>query len=325
MEPPYQRPNILRLPEVTIGDYIGLEDFVDNQRLLAAGDDSRTLDPEDPAPEHIHPPDKIPRVFTGIEDWLTNTNLRCWQCGFTFDGPPKFVPTYVRESDEGGIEFGVHGNMCTFNCAELWISINYAGKEDQRWRAQENLCLVYFLFTGRRIARIRPAPNKTELRQYGGELDEESFWNKMRGLDNVAGLRDHTPCSVIPERDRTPAVPQRGRVKSALAALHGSSGRPPATDLNSVWGICGQEGGLPSPQTVCGRDNADNVAAGDITEFLDEILAADDVPVLASPVLASPPMPPVRASPPVPPMPPPAPAAEISNEDMDALLAELGI
>jgi hypothetical protein len=37
MEPPYQRPNILRLPEVTIGDYIGLEDFVDNQRLLAAG------------------------------------------------------------------------------------------------------------------------------------------------------------------------------------------------------------------------------------------------------------------------------------------------
>ena len=243
MEPPYQRPNILRLPEVTIGDYIGLEDFVDNQRLLAAGDDSRTLDPEEPAPEHIHPPDKIPRVFTGIEDWLASTNLRCWQCGFTFDGPPKFVPTYVRESDDGGIEFGVHGNMCTFNCAELWISINYAGKEDQRWRAQENLCLVYFLFTGRRIARIRPAPNKTELRQYGGELDEEAFWNKMRGLDNVAGLRDHTPCSVIPERDRTPAVPPRGRVKSALAALNGNSGRSAASDLNNVWGVCGGGGG----------------------------------------------------------------------------------
>ena len=305
MEAPYQRPNILRLSEVTIGDYVGLEDFVDNQRLLAAGDNGRGLDSEEPAPEHIHPPDKIPRVFTGLEDWLASTNLRCWQCGFAFDGPPKFVPTYVRESDSGGVEFGVHGNMCTFNCAELWVSINYAGKEDQRWRAQENLCLVYFLFTGRRIARIRPAPNKTELRQYGGELDEEAFWQKMRGLDNIAGLRDHTPCSVIPERDRTPAVPARGRVKSVLAALSGNGGRsaPGSADaagLTSVWGVCGL-----APRRGDGRAMADNIAVDNIAELLDEILGADVPPALPPPALPLP--------------------VELSNEDMDALMGELGL
>ena len=253
MDPPYRPPNILRLSGVTLKDYVPVEDVAD-ERLLTARDGCGDDEPDGRAFEPYHPPEKIPRVLTGLEEWPHGTNLRCWQCGFKFDGSPKFVPTHVREGENGGIEFGVHGNMCSFNCAELWISINYAGKEDQRWRAQDNLCLVYFLFTGRRTARIRPAPHKTELRQYGGELDEDAFWNKMRELDSVAGLRDHTPGSVVPERERPATVAEHERVKNALAVLRAGGG-PLARDAlggralagglavlpgqKSVWGVCG--------------------------------------------------------------------------------------
>ncbi|NBW87833.1 MAG: hypothetical protein EBR23_13665, partial [Planctomycetia bacterium] len=212
METPYQPPNILRLFGITLKEWTPIEDVADKRLLRQAADGH----PGAAATEAVQPYDKVPRVFTGIEDWPLSTNLRCWQCDSTFDDRPKFVPTYVREAENGGIEFGVRGNMCTFNCAELWIHIHYAGKEDQRWRIQDNLCLVYFLFTGHRAARILPAPHKTELRQYGGELDEETFWKKMRTLDSLAGLRDHTPGSIVPDRDRTPAIPECDRVKTAL-------------------------------------------------------------------------------------------------------------
>lgn len=197
MEVPYRPPNILRLTGITLADFVPIEDVADQRLIDCAMDVTQ---------EDGRPSDKILRTFTGLDEWPYTTNLRCWQCDFTFDDRPKFIPTYVRETDDGRIEFGAYGNMCTFNCAELWIIINYAGKEDQRWRAQDNLRLVYFLFTGHHIERIRPAIHKIELKKYGGELDEDSFFRKMRELDPLAGLRDHTPGSVVPERDRKAAV-----------------------------------------------------------------------------------------------------------------------
>ena len=107
MESPYRRPDILRLYGVTLGDYKSVEDIAD-RRLLAGIADGAAAEDE-PAPESIHPPDKIPRVFTGPEAWAP-TNLCCWQCDRTFDTPPKFVPTYVREDEKGGIEIGVGSN-----------------------------------------------------------------------------------------------------------------------------------------------------------------------------------------------------------------------
>jgi hypothetical protein len=186
-------------------------------------------------------------VFTGLDDWPQGTNLRCWQCDYTFDGRPKFVPTYVREIDSGGLEFGVQGNMCTFNCAELWIRINYAGKDDLRWRAQDLLCLVYFLFTGRRVVRILPAPLKTEQRRYGGDLDEEGFWKKLRSLDPVDGLRDHTPGSVRPERDRA------SDAKSLLRGLE-LGRREVSCAPKSIWEVCGLPPALAGAPEAKGED-----------------------------------------------------------------------
>lgn len=274
MESVYKPPNILRLTGITMKDYVPVEDVADT-RLLDPGTDGSVLEPDDPAPESIHPPDKIPRVFTGLDDWPHHTNLRCWECGFTFDDRPKFVPTYVREAENGGIEFGVHGNFCTFNHSELWIETHLGGRasNEDRWRAQDNLCLVYFLFTGRRIARIKPGYSKTELRQYGGDWDEDTYWRKMRELDPVAGLRDHTPGSVIPERDRVKAAlavlktrasvgaspaPRALATEADAASRKPAPGEPIVVSANSVWGVCGLPPMAPAPA----REGADSVAVG---------------------------------------------------------------
>jgi hypothetical protein len=260
MEDLYRPPNILRIRGVRLADYVPVEDLAD-ARLLEPGTDGGFLGPDDPAPEALYPYDKIPRVFTGLADWPLSTNLACWVCDRTFDDRPKFVPTYAREGEDGGIEMGVRGNMCTFNCAEQWIEDYLAG--EACWRAQENLCLAYFLFTGRRAAHIKAAPRKTERARYGGDWDEDTYSQRLRALDPVAGLRDHTPGSVVPERDR----PRR-----ALAAIRAGAdrGRAPApaasrglaADARSVWGVCGAAmPGRAGPGPACDTGGAEPAAS----------------------------------------------------------------
>jgi hypothetical protein len=234
METRYTPPNILRLVGVKLDQYQSIEAAAEERLVEGAGDAA----PQ--PPDAVQPFDKIPRVFTGLEDWPRHTNLRCWQCDFSFDDRPKFVPTFVREvggADGGrGLEIGVLGNMCTFACAELWIrEKNMLGLE-QRWRAQDNLTFVYFLFTGRPIARIPPALNKTDMRQYGGgDLDADTFCRKMRELE------------AVPRGDAAPApVPEGERIRIVLRSLERGAATVVA-NTNTVWGVCGVP---PSPAAV---------------------------------------------------------------------------
>lgn len=241
MDSAYKRRHILRLTGVKLGDdYVPVEDVADSRLMESAADATDG--------QACEPPDKIPRVFTGLENWPMRTNLKCWMCDFTFDNSPKFVVQYAGIGENGGIEFGVLGNMCTFNCAELWIETNLGGRasNEERWRYQDNLCLAYLMFTGRRVARIKPAPAKTELKAYGGELDEDAFWKRMRELDPMFGLRDHTLGSIIPERDRQHcvAVALRSRANSVSVS--------PTAGAGDIWALCGVPPpvGLSLPDSV---------------------------------------------------------------------------
>lgn len=168
----YKSPNILCLSGITLKDYIPLEDVADD-RLLA----------EENINEVIFPYNKIPSVFTSLEKWPTSTNLSCWSCGFKFDNIPKFIPTYIRESNDS-IEIGVKGNMCSFSCAELWIETRALSREE-KYKLQNNLCFVYYLFTGKHVSHIKPAPCKTNLLQYGGTWNEETFFNTIKELELI--------------------------------------------------------------------------------------------------------------------------------------------
>lgn len=269
MERPYVPPKILRLVGVTVAEnYHPIEDEAD-QRLREEANDSPPSWRESTSDLAA---DKIPQVFTGLEDWPYQTNLKCWMCDCTFADRPKFVPTFVRVNGDNALEIGVLGNMCTFNCAELWIETHQSGRasNEERWRAQDNLCLVYFLFTGRRTDRIKPAISKTERRQYGGDLDDDTFWQRMRELDPVAGLRDYTPGSIVQERDRVRDAVDSVNAKS-MAKMRST---PIATqdkrgERGSVWGVC----------DVQKPDDSVAIASPDsLDDFIDSLLdgTADD-------------------------------------------------
>lgn len=166
----YKTPNILSLSGVTLQDYIPLEDVADDRLLI-----------DDDIDDEIYPYNKIPQTFTTLNKWPTNTNLCCWSCGFKFDNVPKFIPTYIRETNDS-IEIGVMGNMCSFNCAELWIETHTMTREE-RHKLQNNLCFLFYVFTGKHISHIKPSPCKTNLLQYGGTWNEETFQKHMREID----------------------------------------------------------------------------------------------------------------------------------------------
>jgi hypothetical protein len=168
----YKIPNILNLSGITLEDYIPLEDVADD-RLLAEDDEVNV--------SHIYPYNSIPQIFTSINKWPESTNLCCWSCGFKFDTIPIFIPTYIRETNDS-VEIGVKGNMCSFNCAELWIESTNISREE-RHKLQTNLCFLYYIITGKRISYIKPSPCKTNLLQYGGTWNEETFLKHMRNIN----------------------------------------------------------------------------------------------------------------------------------------------
>jgi hypothetical protein len=196
MDIPIGRPNILHLGGITLNDFVPIEDVFDEKVL-------EVVDKSDQGSEPL-PFEKIPAVFTSVGEWPFSTNLRCWSCTFTFDGPPCFVPTSVSTGSDDRVEVGVEGNFCTFSCAARYIDDTYPPQAyaAKHWRMRDNLCLVYFYFKGHRVRHIKPAPRKTELISFGGDLDEEDFWARMRELDPLNGPRDHRPGTVVPERMR---------------------------------------------------------------------------------------------------------------------------
>ncbi len=167
----YKSPNILSLSGITMQDYIPLEDVADDRLLME----------DDLESEEIYPYNKIPQVFTSLSKWPITTNICCWSCGFKFDSIPKFIPTYIRETDDN-IEIGVMGNMCSFNCVELWIETHTMTREE-RHKLQNNLCFLFYIFTGKHISHIKPSPCKTNLLQYGGTWNEETFQKYMKNID----------------------------------------------------------------------------------------------------------------------------------------------
>jgi hypothetical protein len=191
MEKTYARPNILLLSGISREDYVPVEDIFEEKLCENIKSDFTPT---------VMPYDRIPAVFTSLSKWPISTNLRCWSCGFTFDDRPKFIPTYMRENEQGVIEFGVLGNTCTFNCSARWINDNM--HDNAAWTARNELYWVYFYFTGYKVTKITPAPSRTELQMYGGNLTEEAFWQKLRELDPQHGLNNHTAGSILPERLR---------------------------------------------------------------------------------------------------------------------------
>jgi len=185
-------PNILFLPGIDIDEYVSIEDKA-NEKLLEIINVNN-----EPLYEYsIYNKNDI--KFLSNEKWPSLTNLHCWYCDFTFDGNFVFIPTHIKECPNGGLEFGVRGYMCTFNCAMSIILSTTSHGSAERWKYINNLKILYFIKNGVHVSYIKAAPCKYNLKKYGGEWTNEKFWEELKNLDIYGGLKDHT---IKPENER---------------------------------------------------------------------------------------------------------------------------
>jgi hypothetical protein len=167
---------ILRLTDVNVSDHKSAEDELE-ERLLE-GVDKPVLDQEY---------ERLPAEFTGLDDWPSSTNLKCWECKGTFAGAPKFIPTHIRTDPDRPKRyiFTTKGVFATFPQAARWILDHKTGEE--RDADLDRLRIVYQMFTGLRVPFISPAPSVYELVEYGGSMSTDEYWQKICEIDPTAG------------------------------------------------------------------------------------------------------------------------------------------
>lgn len=114
--------------------------------------------------EITSPYDEIPIKFTGLEHWITRTNVLCGHCGLSHNNVPIFLCDYFSNTTEitiGRLLF------CTFPCYMSYIKKNYTGTK------YDNMVFVikyiYHIFTGEDIAEIPLAPDPWEIDAFGGK------------------------------------------------------------------------------------------------------------------------------------------------------------
>ena len=141
---------------------------------------------------------KIPSYFTDTNTWIKKTNIKCWFCGCTFFDQPIFIPNNIQKiTDSKKIinKIDVIGNFCSWNCAASYIHLHYNSK---KWEMLQLLKILYKIFNGVAIDHIVPAPPKTLMKQYGGDLTILEYKNKIKELnDNYKKSVQHNLISSV--------------------------------------------------------------------------------------------------------------------------------
>lgn len=178
----YRRANVLFLPRVTESDLV-LDDTIFDKKFVEGIDTKE----KEVAITRVCVYGKIPSVAVSGK-WTTSTNLHCWNCDLQFPTTPVFVPTGITENEFGLTEYEVHGNFCTFNCAQSYIEDKFSGQQrDDRTRM---LKMLYKAMTGRRIEIIKPSPEKTIMERYSGTpgLSAVEYKEKINELNKEYDL-----------------------------------------------------------------------------------------------------------------------------------------
>lgn len=159
--------------------------------------------------------DKIPVIFTSLNDWFKSTNLHCWFCSRTFKNRPWFEPQSIEpvsEISNGAIlsnaelkksvnikklSIVVHGIFCTCNCVRSYIEL-HTRDMSEKLNKIAMLKMVYYIFMGKNIPDIQPSPPPTEMIQYGGSLSPGEYQQKIDNLDSsyIRELEDNNFASL---------------------------------------------------------------------------------------------------------------------------------
>ena len=166
---------IIHLHGIKRDDYINVEDVFD-ERLRECAE--LTI-PEDTL-DIVYK--TIPHTFTNMDNWITDTNIKCWHCDFTFMSRPVFIPTHMQ--DDFMI---VHGNFCSFSCASAYIGSTSTVPPG----CMNNLLSLYKIFNDIDVLYIQPSPPRYAMKKYGGYMDEDKYLSQITLLeDNISTITE---------------------------------------------------------------------------------------------------------------------------------------
>lgn len=167
----YKIPKILFLRGVFIKDCIPLDTIFEQQLIEQLRIDNPII---------IY--NNFPSVFTNLQTWIKKTNLKCWHCDLNFDNMPVFIPKIIEHSGfNEDFNISTHGCFCSFCCAVSYTDLHYQ-KICNNIKIKEMLRFLYRVFNNRIIKEILPAPSKYIMNHYGGDMDVQSYRNKLNSI-----------------------------------------------------------------------------------------------------------------------------------------------
>ena len=121
---------------------------------------------------------RLDDIFMSNQTTLpTSTKIWCWWCCHPFNNEPCYLPTV---HDEYRKRFVVVGNFCSWSCVKSYnidigdMSVN-----------KRNYIIRYMLSKiGQNTDNVKPAPPRTMLKQFGGNLSIEEF-RKSSGVYHI--------------------------------------------------------------------------------------------------------------------------------------------
>lgn len=152
--------------------------------------------------------EKLPVNFIDLDSWVKSTNLHCWRCHRQIKYKPWFEPQSIEpiadistglinpkkpntdnESNDKklykrNVYITTKGAFCSHNCVAAYILL-YTKDIAERLNKMAMLKYLYEIFTGKNILDIQPSPEPTEMIQYGGELTQIEYQDKIDSLDSL--------------------------------------------------------------------------------------------------------------------------------------------
>jgi hypothetical protein len=136
----------------------------------------------DLASSEVNTADKVPEYFTGIDEWPTRTNNKCWHCSRNYKTRPTTTVTNVENIGTMiATRMKIEGLMCSFDCAVAYIDLKAPNKKVREER-QRMLLLLYKKMTGLSAVSLNKADPPTCMVQYGGNVSPDDYIKKLKHI-----------------------------------------------------------------------------------------------------------------------------------------------
>jgi hypothetical protein len=143
--------------------------------------------------------DKLPIIFTSLENWPKKTNLECCFCRRLYKTIPWFEPQYIEPVSVGDVGNTISNtdmksqvnkkkfhiltkyNFCTPNCCQAHINLHVKDLASKKNKTKM-LLFIYEIFTQDNIKEILPSDDPSCLIKCGGKVSDAEYDIKIKNL-----------------------------------------------------------------------------------------------------------------------------------------------